>query len=97
MKKDNWPLDPFKESEEEGQRGRWVQWAKRFQAVCSMVPGLKPERAKTVLMMKGGEKIWDILGNRKVSEVSFNELWQLIDRHYAVMGDPDTELRVYHR
>lgn len=96
MRKDSWPIDTFEDNDEEGQRGKWVQWAKRFQAVCAMVPGLTQDAGKQILMTKGGGKMWDILGGRQITQMTFCELWQLIDSHYAVLGNPDTEIRKFH-
>lgn len=61
-----------------------------------MVPGLTQQLAKQLLVSKGGPKMWDILGNRSIREISFHELWKLIDSHYAVLGNRDTENRKFH-
>lgn len=94
LKKDNWPLEPFAEIRD-AKRGSWVRWAKRFKAVCSLVPGLTEKQARTMLLLKGGGKIYDVVGD-DIYEMGLKKIWKRLDGHYAAMGDPDTELMIYH-
>lgn len=94
LKKENWPLEPFTEIRE-AKRGSWVRWAKRFKAVCSLIPGLTANQARTMLLLKGGGKIYDVVGD-DIYEMTLKKIWNRLDRHYAALGDPDTELMVYH-
>lgn len=94
MKKDTWPLEAFKEITD-ARRGSWVRWAKRFKAVCSLVPNITALQARTMLLLKGGSKIWDIVGD-DINKLTLEQIWNRVDRHYASLGDPDTELMKYH-
>lgn len=95
MNSSAWPMKEFVEGPG-SKRGQWVDWAKRFKAVCKLVPNATSEQIKSMLVLKGGKKIWDI-GGDNISELSLDALWGRIDRHYAALGDPDAELVTYHQ
>lgn len=95
MKPGAWPMKEFDEGTE-SKRGRWVDWGKRFKSACKLVPNATSDQLKTLLMLKGGQKIWEI-GGDGIHDLTLAELWNKIDLHYASLGDPDAELMAYHK
>lgn len=95
MKPGAWPMKEFDEGTE-SKRGRWVDWGKRFKSACKLVPNATSDQLKTLLMLKGGQKIWEI-GGDSIHDLTLVELWNKIDLHYASLGDPDAELMAYHK
>lgn len=94
IKSDSWPLEKFVEPET-GRRGAWVAWATRFKSTMKLAPNATSQQIKSVLLSKGGEAIWDI-GGTELHELSLQQLWDKLDRHYAALGNPDLELAMFH-
>lgn len=92
-----WPHEVFVEAEKHGEkRASWVEWAGNF-ANAIAIMGVTEDRLKaSLLIIKGGKSIWQILGTN-ANNMSFPEMCEKIDRHYASMSDPQIDAAAYRK